>query len=51
MQARFRTFPIRLLVVLVMLVAAAGCNKFKDIAVTSFQSKLPEILSVSAPAT
>ena len=37
MQARFRTFPIRLLVVLVMLVAAAGCNKFKDIAVTSFQ--------------
>ena len=37
MQAPFRTYPIRLLVLLTILVLTAGCNKFKEIDVTSFQ--------------
>ena len=38
MQAPFRTFPVRLLALLTLAFVTAGCsNKFKEIAVTSFQ--------------
>ncbi|MBQ3723566.1 MAG: hypothetical protein II851_07650 [Bacteroidales bacterium] len=37
MQASSRTFPIRLLTCLAILVLAVGCGKFKEIEVTSFQ--------------
>lgn len=37
MQAPLRSLPVRLLVLLTLLVLAAGCNKFNEIAVTSFQ--------------
>lgn len=37
MQAFSHTFPARLLTVLAILVLAAGCNKFKEIEVTSFE--------------
>jgi hypothetical protein len=37
MQVSSRTFPIRLLTCLVILILAAGCNKFKEIELTSFE--------------
>ena len=37
MQTSSKTSPTRLLVLLAILVLTAGCNKYKEIAVTSFQ--------------
>ena len=37
MQAYAHTFPVRLMTALAILILAAGCNKFKEIEITSFE--------------